>query len=537
MKKRRVLILVGVLVVVLAAGAVYLTTQQKAAAQSGLSQLLATAQKVKVVQTNLMTTVASSGSVIPAEKVQLSFGTSGTVTDVKVTSGSQVKQGDVLATLDTTDLQYAVTQAQEAYQIQQLTYSNTVQPDPRAVTSAQVNYDTALAGYKSAQLSYSELANQTTVQCAQLTTAQNALDLAQTAYDRLANDHQAKNYLNADWGPYQNVVTNLTNAQSAYDLAAANCNVAKTGLNDSALRSAEAQVQSAKASLDNLVTPLADKQIEAAAQLEQSRLALVQAQQNLANATIVAPFDGVVTAVNITPGDTSVSDAIDLADMSHLHVDVLVDETQIAGVSAGQKTQLTLDAMPGITLTGQVTGIDPAGIVSQGVVNYNVHVSLNPVTAPVRIDMTANASIIMAEHDNVLAVPNAAIQTGFGGNRQGGQFGGANGGNFQAGQGVSNTQRSANVRSGQTVSNTQGAQSAPRIRGPFVFVLRNGQPTQVQVTEGLVTSDMTEVSGDLQAGDVVLIPTITRSATTGGGGGFRGGFGGGFPGGGRPFGD
>jgi len=61
---------------------------------------------------------------------------------------------------------------------------------------------------------------------------------------------------------------------------------------------------------------------------------------------------------------------------------------------------------------------------------------------------------------------------------------------------------------------------------------------------GLATTDLTEVSGDLQEGDLVAIITATRQSTTGaggfpGGGGFGGGGfpGGGFPGGGRPFGD
>jgi HlyD family secretion protein len=197
----------------------------------------------------------------------------------------------------------------------------------------------------------------------------------------------------------------------------------------------------------------------------------------------------------------------------------LVDETQIAGVKPGQETQLTLDSMPGITLTGKVDSIAPAGTISQGVVNYDVRINLDPAAVPVRIDMTANASIIEATHNNVLAVPNAAIRTGgfAGGNRQGGQAG-------------------VNVQVGQTVTNTQqnGQSGQPRIQGPSVLVLRNGQPVPVPVTVGLQTADLTEVSGNLQEGDVVLVLTATRTANAGGGG-FPGGFGG-FPGGGR-FGD
>ena len=540
MKKKRTLIIVGVLVVLIAAGGVYFATRQPTG-QTGVSQFLANAQTVKVTRTNLMTSVDSSGSVIPATKLQLSFGSAGTVTDVKVKVGDQVKKGDVLASLDTTDLQTKVTQAELAYQLQQLTYSNTIQADPSQVLVAGSSYTSALASYSAALRDYGNLADKQTTQCAQLTSAQNTLDRAQTAYNRLANDHQAQKYLNSDWGPYQSVVLALTNAQSAYDLAVSNCNVAKLSLNDSAVRSAQAQVQSAKANLDNLVSPRVEKQIQAAAQLEQSRLSLVQAQQNLANATLVAPFDGVVTAINITAGGPSgSSDAIEMADMSQLHVDVLVDETQIETVKPGQKVQLTLDALPGITLTGQVAGSDPAGTISQGVVNYNVHVNLDPTTVPVRLDMTANASIIAATRENVLAVPNAAIRTGgFGGQGGQGGFAGQGGGTRQGGQGGQggfSGQSGANVQSGQTVTNTQGGQGGQqRIQGPFVLVIRNGQPVPVQVKVGLATADLTEVSGDLQEGDQVVITTATRpSTTTTGGPGGPGGF---FGGGGRPFGD
>ena len=520
MKKRRTFIILGIVVILIAASGVYFATRQQATNQSGLSQFLANAQQAKVVRTNLKTSVDTSGSVIPATTVQLSFGASGTVSDLKVKVGDQVKKGQVLAVLDPTDLQLKVTQAQQAYLAQQVTYSNTVQADPTQVMSAQASYNSAVAAYSSALRNYSNLGLQQTTQCAQLTNAQNTLNQAQTAYDRLANDHQAKNYLNADWGPFQSVVKALTDAQSAYDVALANCNIAKTSLNDSSVQAAQAQAQAAKTTLDNLISPRVEKQTQAAAQLEQSRLALVQAQQNLANATLTAPFDGVVTAVNIALGSNGgASDAVELADNSQLHVDALVDETQIAGVKPGQETQLTLDSMPGVTLTGKVASIDPAGTISQGVVNYNVRINLDPTNVPVRIDMTANASIVEATHDNVLAVPNAAIRTGGfgGGNRQGGQAGT----NIQIGQTVTNTQQ--NVQSGQQ-----------RIQGSSVLVLRNGQPVPVPVTVGLQTADLTEVSGNLQEGDVVLIVTATRTANAGGGG-FPGGFGG-FPGGGR-FGD
>jgi hypothetical protein len=140
--------------------------------------------------------------------------------------------------------------------------------------------------------------------------------------------------------------------------------------------------------------------------------------------------------------------------------------------------------------------------------------------------MTANASIIEAVHDNVLAVPTTAIRTGgFGG--QGGLAGQRN----QGGQG------GANAQGGQTVTNTQSAPSGQRITGPTVLVMKNGQPQPVAVTEGLTMGELTEISGDIQEGDQVVVITATRT-TGGAAGGFQGGppggFGGGFGGAGGP---
>ena len=478
MKKKRIVIITGLAVILIAGGAFISTRTTRSAS----NDLLANAQTATVTRTTLMTSVDSTGSIIPEAELSLAFGTSGTVDQVNVAVGDQVKQDDVLATLDTTDLQLKVTQAEQAYQLQQLTYSETVQADASAVAVAEAAYNSALASYNAARQDYNNLSEKETVQCSSLTSAKTNLDQAQTAYDRLANDHQAKNYLSADWGPFQSVVNNLTNAQSAYNLALANCNITKLSLNDSSLRSAQTQVQSAKANLDSLVSPRAEEQVQAAAALEQARLSLEQAKRTLTEATITAPFAGTITAVNILAGGSSgSSDAITIVDTSRLHVDVLVDETEVASVAIGQKATLTLDALTGVTLTGQVANIDPTGTVSNGVVNYNVRVNLDPSDAALKLDMTANASLIGEKAENVLAVPTTAIRSGRAMNR-------------------------GNAQSGETKTNTASN---------MVMVLKDGQVHPVPVTLGMTAGDLTEVSaaqaGDLQAGDTVLIVTTTST--------------------------
>ncbi len=470
MRKRRLWISLAVIAVFVAGGA-YLTTRP-AAGQANSSSLTAGAETASVVRTTLLTTIDSTGSLMPETEINLSFGASGTVKAVNVAAGDSVKQGDVLATLDTTDLEYKVTQAEQAYQLQQLTYSETVQPADADVKVAQAAYASAAAAYQAAQTDYANLTTKEAVQCASLTSAKANLDRAQAAYDRIANDHQASQYLNGDWGPFQQVVNGLENAQAAYDQAVSNCNITKLNLNDSALRSAEAQLHTARTALDNLTSPRAEKVVQAAAALEQARLSLEQARRNLAGATITAPFDGLVTAVNLTAGSTSGAGSITLVDVSRLHVDVLVDETEIAGVAVGQAAEVTLDAVDGITLTGKVAAIAPAGTVSNGVVNYSVRVNLDASAAALKLDMTANTAIIGEKRENVLAVPTTAIRT-----------------------------------------MTRQAADSASTASSIVLVVKDGQPRPVPVTVGMTANNYTEVSGDLQEGDLVLITTTTSSST------------------------
>ena len=81
-----------------------------------------------------------------------------------------------------------------------------MQADASDIAVAEAAYNNALASYNAARQDYSSLADKETVQCSTLTSAKANLGRAQAAYDRVANDHQAKNYLNADWGPYQELV-------------------------------------------------------------------------------------------------------------------------------------------------------------------------------------------------------------------------------------------------------------------------------------------------------------------------------------------
>ena len=172
-----------------------------------------------------------------------------------------------------------------------------------------------------------------------------------------------------------------------------NCNITRLSLNAS-LRSAQAQVQNAKANLDTLISPRTEKQIQAAAALEQARLSLEQARRSLADATDHRALRRHDHGGQHHRGASGRRNALMLADMSQLHVDVLVDETEIANLKSG-RPQITLDAVTGITLTGTVANIDPSGTVAMAwSTTACASTWIDQRRAALKLDMTANAAII-----------------------------------------------------------------------------------------------------------------------------------------------
>jgi HlyD family secretion protein len=463
--RRRTSWIIGAVVVLIIIGTVIVTTAQRANTQAAN---LAPTQIGQVKRTTLSAVVESSGSIEPQDALNLSFGGLGTVAQINVKVGDYIKRGDVLAKLDTAALELQLQQDEQALIIQQAAYSQTLVPDPATVTSTQAALTSAQAAYAAALQQNNLSEQQVTVNCANYTQAKNALDRAQTAYDRLANDHQAKNYLNSDWGPFQSVVKALSDAQSAYNVAQASCDLAKGNINNGPVTAAQAQVAQARANLDSLLAPSDATLMVARAQLEQARLNLQQTRLKLADAEIVAPFDGIVTKVNGSLGAASGGMSIGLADTSQYHINVFVDETEIAKVQSDQETEITLDGLPGVTLTGKVARIDPSGALVQGVINYNVQIGLDPSTAPLRLYMTTNVRIIQATHADVLAVPLSAIHS--------------------------------DPTGGQYVEVVD--QTAPQI-----------SPHRVSVTLGITEGSQVEVAGDLKEGDQVRLTVAPRRTT------------------------
>jgi HlyD family secretion protein len=171
---------------------------------------------------------------------------------------------------------------------------------------------------------------------------------------------------------------------------------------------------SAQASL--AVAETAIRRAEAA--VEQSRAVLSQAEEDLRNATIVSPIDGVVMSRDREPGDavssilTMGSGAtliMTLGDLREVYVKGKVDESDIGKVYLGQPARISVESYKDRKFQGKVTKISPMGVEKDNVTTFEVRVSISNEQRQLLATMTANAEIVLEERKGILAVPDGAI--------------------------------------------------------------------------------------------------------------------------------
>jgi HlyD family secretion protein len=245
-----------------------------------------------------------------------------------------------------------------------------------------------------------------------LAAAEGALDAAQAQLDRLVA------------GPTQSQIetgeANLAIAMARRDAAVAQLAQLQAGSSAGQLSAARAnlagmtaQRDAAQAQLDLLRAGADVHQIAAAqANVDQAQVAVKMAQAELGTARLTAPFDGVVTAVNIREGEVAPAalPAVALADLSELQIVVGVDEIDVAEISEGQDVVISVDALPGEVIPAHVQKIAPVASQTGGVKVYQVTIVLDDTDLPLRIGMSAAADITIDALDDVLLVPNWAIR-------------------------------------------------------------------------------------------------------------------------------
>ena len=481
-KKQKTWIAIGSSAVVIIALALLIVSLRAQAKAGGNAT---TAYQTTTVQLGTLTsTVEGTGSVGSILSTNLAWTTKGQVDKVNVKIGDQVKTGDVLANLlqDSTQtaLETNLVTAQE--NLAELTSPEAIANAKLAVTTAESDVTNAQTALNNQQYWKNDALIQNYY--ASYVIAKDNLDKAQTAYD----DAKVGQYINNanEAVAYQN----LYNAQQAYNTAHYYWSLYSQAPTQRQMDEARANLDLANATLKNAQIYLAaltggivpaDATGADLLKLNQDRLAVQTAQENLDSLKITAPFDGTITQADAVPSAvvSAGAQAFRIDDMSNLVIDVQVVEIDINHVQVGQTAEITFDAIPNKTYAGKVTKTDLAGTESQSSVNFTVTVQLTDADALVRPGMAANVTIVTNKVDNALLVPSTSI-----------------------------------------FADPNGSQ--------YVYLVQNGATTKLPVTIGAVSDSTTQITGStLKAGDTIVLSFATTSTSTGGFGFRLGGGGGG----------
>jgi HlyD family secretion protein len=402
--------LVAALLVVAAIGG-FVVYRQNLAEQSRREALAALRTEV-VERGSIRAVVSATGSVLPEVQTNLAFVLPGTVDQVLVDTGDMVQVGQVLARLQMAELRLAELQAADA------------------LTVAEINRQVLLAGPTESDVAVATAnlrAARIAAGDAQRGAGQEETSIARLRYDNLRADYQslADQYngavqLAADNPAFalpQDTLDALRlRMESAFYMAEIARlqaeQIEQSGRGPASV--AGAQVVQAQAILSQTLAAPSAVQIERAElAISQAEAALERARLRLAQAELTAPHDGVVASVGYRPGEPARGGAapgLVLLDTTVFHLNVNVDEVDVARLSVGQPVVVRVDALSDTPLTGYVERLAPLPADAGGLVSYAVRIALDATTGPLRAGMSATAEIVVAEVDNAVLLPNWAIR-------------------------------------------------------------------------------------------------------------------------------
>lgn len=309
-------------------------------------------------------TASASGTVQPIDSRALTFGTSGTVSTLKVKAGDRVTEGETLATLDPAAAQSAVSSAQSA-----LDAANTNLSLAQEQATAAPGQTGCVAGAAS--------------------------DLATPP---------ATASPSASPSPRPSASPSPQSTQSRRPSASAS-----PTNSDGCGRSGSGGSGSAGGSHQGTGT---DSLLRAQQAVNNARLTLEQAEAKLAGTTIAAPSAGRVLSVAGAVGQTASaggSGFIVVAAVDSLAVEAQFSEADVAAVAVGQSATVTLADHPGVTYQAEVTEVDPAGTVSGQLARYGVQLEFTKPPSDLLLGQSAVAAVVTESALDVIYVPTAAL--------------------------------------------------------------------------------------------------------------------------------
>lgn len=370
-----------------------------------------------VERQSLTITVSANGTVKPERSINLSPKNSGILKRLLAKEGDIVKQGQIVAYMDDSNLRGQLVSAQGELAKAEANLQKAIAGNrPQDIAQAQGVLDEAEANLQKVQ---------TGNRSQDIGQAQARFQSAQAAL-RQAEDNFVRNQQLYNAGGIS--LQTLNQNRATRDSAQASVNEAQQALGLQKAGSRPEDIQQAQAVVKQkqqaLALVRAGTRIEdidvTRAQVTSARGSLQNIQAQINDTIIRAPFDGVVTKKFADPGafvtpTTASSEVVSSSSSSILslastnEVVASLAETNISKIRLGQKVSIQADAYPGKTFEGKVRQIAAQAVVTQNVTSFEVRVSLSDPQRLLRSGMNAEINFQVGQVENVLVVPTASV--------------------------------------------------------------------------------------------------------------------------------
>ncbi len=335
------------------------------------------------------------------EDEPLAFEVDGRIAKANVQVGDEVKQGDVLAELDTSDLKNQIEQARIEYITAQSALSRTLQNYTETLRAAQL--DLEVAQLRVQQARDKDFGPQIELAKAEITRAERALNDANAGlasarstpadkemipgFEKMVMDAQIQ--LARAKSDHQNLLQQQVTHQFDVSILAKDVERAKLAIDR----------------IDNSIDPALQRAVDV------GKLALERLEAQLARMQIVAPFDGRISSESLAVGKNvnAFDPVVIVAKPGGLEAAAELSQSRLAEIAVGQSVSVTLNSVPGKVFSGEVRRLPQTGAAATAT-DRSVRIAIQDADAEMEAGDLARVTIVTDRKDNTLWLPPQALR-------------------------------------------------------------------------------------------------------------------------------
>ncbi len=398
--------------------------------------------------------VMATGKVFPNQNVELGFDKSGRVGSVNYFVGDSVRRGDVIASLDSGEVNSDISRARAILDEELIKLEELKTTAPASYNDAYRNLEVVIReAFVSADNAVRNRVDQffknipdnpmfeVTFEDGSFvhyfpipSSMQTSINNDRKSVEKVLNDWNLRmtdldssnvssnalmalndlNQISSFLDKVASAINTFTPAEFQYETTVNNykttISLARTEVSGS-----KTKIVNAKDKLNLAPTLGADGQyknvLSQEARVAQARASLESLQANLSKTSVISPFDGIITKQDakvgtiVSPGNSIIS----ITSQNDVYIEANISEINIGKVSEGDRVLVDFDAYPNEVFEGFVFLIEPGDFIIDGVVNFKIRVLLGEPNPKIKNGMTANLKIETSKKENVLRVPTYAI--------------------------------------------------------------------------------------------------------------------------------